>query len=148
MTPFAKVHHICIAVHDIERTAAYLESVGIGPWRDYGSLAQYTELEVPHEDGFFASTYRITQVGDLELQLVQPGEGSPQHRFLQEHGEGAFHVGFEVGDIDASEDKALALGLRVLMRGRRPDGTGFAYFDTAEDAGGLVLELRSALAKA
>ncbi|ADB52380.1 VOC family protein [Conexibacter woesei] len=148
MTPFKKVHHICIAVHDIERASEYYESVGIGPWQDYGSLAQYSDLEVPDVDGFFASVYRTAQVGDLQLQLVQPGAGSPQRRFLDEHGEGIFHIGFEVGDIDESEAQAAALRMEVLMRGRRPDGSGFAYFDTADRAGGVVLELRSTSAPA
>jgi methylmalonyl-CoA/ethylmalonyl-CoA epimerase len=143
MTPFKKVHHICIAVRDIDRATAYYESVGIGPWQNYGSLDQYTDLEVPSEEGFFASVYRTLQIGDFMLQLVQPGAGSPQQHFLDEHGEGVFHIGFAVEDIDASEAQATALDMNVLMRGRRGDGTGFAYYDTAEQAGGVVLELRS-----
>ncbi len=31
------------------------------------------------------------------------------------------------------------LGLDVLMRGQRPDGSGFAYFDTVDQAGVVLM---------
>jgi catechol 2,3-dioxygenase-like lactoylglutathione lyase family enzyme len=141
-TPFARVHHICIAVHDIAKAIAYYESVGIGPWHDYPPLREFTRLEVPDPDGFRALDYRYAWIGDFQLQLVQPGpEPTPQRRFLDEHGEGVFHVGFEVPDADAADAQAAELGIAPLMRGRRQNGSGFTYFDTADEAG-VVLEIR------
>jgi catechol 2,3-dioxygenase-like lactoylglutathione lyase family enzyme len=141
-TPFARVHHICIAVRDIDAAVAYYESVGIGPWHDYPPLEEFTRLEVPDPDGFRRLDYRYAWIGDFQLQLVQPGpEPTPQRRFLDEHGEGVFHVGFEVADADAGDAQAAALGVAPLMRGRRDNGSGFTYFDTAERAG-VVLEIR------
>jgi hypothetical protein len=52
-----------------------------------------------------------------------------------------FHVGFEVPDADAADETAAARGLEILMRGRRTNGSGFTYYDTAEPAG-VVLEIR------
>ena len=141
-TPFAKVHHICIAVHDIDAAIAYYESVGIGPWHDYPPLEEFTTLEVPDPDGFRKLHYRYAWIGDFQLQLVQPGpEPTPQRRFLEEHGEGVFHVGFEVPDADAADAQAAGLGIAPLMRGRRDNGSGFTYYDTADRAG-VVLEIR------
>jgi catechol 2,3-dioxygenase-like lactoylglutathione lyase family enzyme len=141
-TPFAKVHHICVAVRDIDAAVAYYESVGIGPWHDYPPLEEFTRLEVPDPDGFRKLDYRYAWIGDFQLQLVQPGpEPTPQRRFLDEHGEGVFHVGFEVADADTADAQAAALGVAPLMRGRRDNGSGFTYFDTAERAG-VVLEIR------
>ncbi len=140
--PFAKVHHLCIVVRDIEKSVRFYESVGIGPWHDYPPLAEFTELDVPDPDGFRALVYRYAWIGDFQIQLVQPGSAAtPQRRFLDERGEGVFHVGFEVPAADAADAQAAALGLDVLMRGRRPDGSGFTYFDTAARAG-VVLETR------
>jgi methylmalonyl-CoA/ethylmalonyl-CoA epimerase len=142
-TPFTNLHHICIVVRDIDKATKFYESVGIGPWEEYGSLEQYTDLDVPDRDGFFATTYRYTQVGSIQVQLCQPGDGNnPQRRFLEERGEGVFHIGFEVDDIDDARERGIAAGLEVLMRGGRDDGSGFAYFDTADRAGGVVLETR------
>jgi catechol 2,3-dioxygenase-like lactoylglutathione lyase family enzyme len=137
--PFAKLHHLCVVVEDIERAQRYYESVGIGPWHDYPPLHEYTELDMPDADGFRALTYRYAWIGDQQFQLCQPGpEPTPQRRFLDEHGEGVFHVGFEVADADAAEAQVEA---RPLMRGRRANGSGFTYFDTAEQAG-VILEIR------
>ena len=141
-TPFARVHHICVAVHDMKRAVAYYESVGIGPWHDYPPLEEFTRLDVPDPDGFRNLIYRYAWIGDFQLQLVQPGpEPTPQRRFLDEHGEGVFHVGFEVPDADAADARAAELGIAPLMRGRRANGSGFTYFDTAKRAG-VVLEIR------
>ena len=140
--PFQKLHHICVVVEDIERSIAFYEAAGIGPWLPYPSLGDYTELEMPDPDGFRALDYRYAWVGDLQLQLCQPGsEPTPQRKFLDARGEGVFHVGFEVPDADAADEIAAERGLGVLMRGRRTNGSGFTYYDTAEQAG-VVLEIR------
>jgi catechol 2,3-dioxygenase-like lactoylglutathione lyase family enzyme len=139
MSAFTKLHHLCVVVHDIDRAQAFYESVGIGPWHDYPPLREYTELDVPDPDGFRALQYRYAWIGEHQLQLCQPGpEPTPQRRFLDERGEGVFHVGFEVPDADAAEAQVQAPS---LMRGRRTNGSGFTYFDTAEQAG-VVLEIR------
>jgi catechol 2,3-dioxygenase-like lactoylglutathione lyase family enzyme len=139
MSAFTKLHHLCVVVHDIDRAQAFYESVGIGPWHDYPPLHEYTELEVPDPDGFRALKYRFAWIGEHQFQLCQPGpEPTPQRRFLDERGEGVFHVGFEVPDADAAEAQVEA---PALMRGRRTNGSGFTYFDTVEQAG-VVLEIR------
>lgn len=142
MPPFEKVHHLCIAVEDIGAAMAYYTSVGIGPWHDYPPLDGFTELDVPERDGFLGLTFKWTTIGDLQLQLVQPGpEDSPQRRFLDAHGPGLYHLGFEVDDADRGEREAQALGLAVSAKGRRPDGSGFTYYDTHAGAG-VTLETR------
>ena len=134
---FDRLHHVCIVVHDIDRTQAYYESIGIKPWAAYPPLAEYEALDVPSREGFMAMQYRICNLPGLQLQLCQPShDPSPQRRHLDSKGEGVFHLGFEVPDADAAE---AAAGLPVLMRGRRANGTGFTYYDTAEGAGVVLL---------
>ena len=143
MTPFETPHHVCLIVYDVDRTVAFYESVGIGPWLDYPPLDEYTRLEVPDESAFRAMRFRACQIGPLQLQVGQPGHGdSPYRRFLDEHGEGVFHIGFVVDEVDQGEATATALGLGLLMRGRREDGSGFTYFDVADRSGGIQLSLR------
>ena len=140
-TPFRQLHHICLVVHDIERAQAYYESIGIGPWQEYPPLAEYTDLDVPNPDAFVQMRYRIANLDNVQLQLCQPPDlDCPQRRFLDRNGEGVFHLGFEHA-VEDGIDQAHALGLSVLMRGQRPNGSGFAYFDTAAEAG-VVLEIR------
>jgi methylmalonyl-CoA/ethylmalonyl-CoA epimerase len=141
-TPFKAVHHLCVVVRDIDKAVAFYESIGIGPWTDYPPLSQYTELDVPSVSGFLELRFKYAPLGQLQLQLAQPGEGdSLQRRFLDTHGEGVFSVGFVVDDADAAEADAIALGLEVAMRGRRPNTSGFTYYATAA-GGGVVLMTR------
>jgi catechol 2,3-dioxygenase-like lactoylglutathione lyase family enzyme len=143
MTPFRQLHHICIVVHDIDKTVAYYESIGIGPWQDYPPLTEFTDLRVPNPDTFRALRYKLVNLDNVQLQLCQPPElDCPQRRFLDEHGEGVFHIGFE-SDVDTAVQQAEALGLPILMRGQRPNGSGFAYFDTYDQAGVVLLARRT-----
>ena len=105
-------------------------------------MTDYTALEGVAPEAFQALRYRYAWIGELQLQLVEPGPGTTRQRtFLESHGQGVFHIGFEVDDADASDAEAVASGLGVLMRGRREDGSGFTYFDTVERAG-VTLEIR------
>lgn len=141
---FRRMHHVCIVVHDIDAAEAYYASVGIGPWQDYPPLDQYTELDVPSRDGFMNMKYRFCDIDNMQIQLCQPPQvDCPQRRYLEEKGEGVFHLGFTVDDCDAAEGAARDGGVPVLMRGRRPDRSGFTYFDNADKAG-VVLEIRKA----
>ena len=138
--PFHKPHHICIVVKDIEKTKGYYQSIGIGPWLDYPPLAEYTKLNVMDEKGFFACRFVYTHISDLQLQLVQPGEGKSIYKeFLEKHGEGVFHIGFEVEDIDSADQQLEDKGMNILASGRREDGSGFSYYDTRADAGITLL---------
>lgn len=141
---FSELHHIYIVVRDIDSAVAYYERLGIGPFHDVYSKnsSPYVELQVPNLEGTRGLREKHAQLANFELQLCQPSEhDSPQRRFLDEHGEGVYHIGFESRDLDKAETEADRLGLSVIARGRRADGTGFCYFDTAGEAG-VVLEIR------
>ena len=137
---FSKPHHICIVVKDIEKTKSYYESIGIGPWVDYPPLVEYTKLNVVDEKGFFDTRFVYTHIGNLQLQLTQPGQGRTIYKdFLETKGEGVFHIGFEVDDIETAEKQLKEDEMKVLASGRRDDGSGFSYLDTREGAGVTLL---------
>ena len=137
---FSKPHHICIVVKDIDKTKSYYESIGIGPWVDYPPLVEYTKLNVIDEKGFFDTRFVYTHIGNLQLQLAQPGEGKTIYKeFLETKGEGVFHIGFEVDDVDTVEKQLTKAEMKVLASGRRNDGSGFSYLDTREQAGVTLL---------
>ena len=143
MNIFNRLHHVCIVVRDIDKARAFYEFVGIGPWREYPPLVEYVDLQVPNRSAFLKMRYQVCNISNMQLQLCQPPEEDcPQRRFLNEKGEGVYHLGFEVPECDAGEAEGVAGGLNVKMRGRRGDGSGFAYFDTADQAG-VILEIRA-----
>jgi methylmalonyl-CoA/ethylmalonyl-CoA epimerase len=99
---------------------------------------------VPNADAFYALKYKLVNLGNVQLQLCQPPElDCPQRRFLDAHGEGVYHIGFEA-DVDEAATAAAGVGLNVLARGQRDNGSGFIYFDTADDAGVVLLARKTA----
>jgi catechol 2,3-dioxygenase-like lactoylglutathione lyase family enzyme len=144
-TPFRQLHHICIVVRDLDKSVAYYESIGIGPWQDYPQLTEFTKLNVSNPDAFHALRYKFVNLDNVQLQLCQPPElDCPQRRYLDSHGEGVFHIGFE-SEIDAAAQQGQALGLDVVMRGQRPNGSGFIYFDTLDQAGVVLMARQTAV---
>jgi catechol 2,3-dioxygenase-like lactoylglutathione lyase family enzyme len=138
-TPFRQLHHICLVVHDIDKSTAYYEALGIGPWQEYPPLTEYTDLRVPNAEAFRQMRYRFVNLDNFQLQLCEPPQlDCPQRRFLDSRGEGVFQLGFE-SDVDAAAQQGEALGLDVLMRGQRPNGSGFVYFDTFDEAGVVLM---------
>jgi catechol 2,3-dioxygenase-like lactoylglutathione lyase family enzyme len=141
---FNKLHHISIVVRDAEKAQKYYESIGIGPWVEYPPMKEYVNINVPDEDGFYNLKIKCVQIGPIQLQLVEPGQGDSLYRdHLEEKGEGVFHIGFEVNDIGTIDSRIEAMGLNVLSSGRRENGSGFSYLDTASDAGVVLLVRQS-----
>lgn len=139
-SPFSELHHLSIVVRDIDATQRFYESIGIGPFTQYPPMREYVTIQVPDEQAFYKLTIRCAQIGPVQLQLVQPGEGKSIYQdFLEKHGEGVFHLGFVVEDVDAAQAKVKDLKIDVLSSGRRDNGSGFTYLDTVDKAGVTLL---------
>lgn len=140
-SPFSKLHHITIAVKDIEGAEKFYSSIGIGPFETpprHGSMERTLRGKPLHNKVLV----REANIGSVVLQLVQEVEGkSLVTEFMSKKGEGVFHLGFVVDDVDKEEAKAVKLGLKVTQRARGEDGSGNAFFDT-ETLGGVVLQIR------
>ena len=146
--PFNKLHHISIVVRNAERTQRFYESIGIGPWVDYPPMKEYVKINVPDEKGFYNLKIRCAQVGPVQLQLIEPGDGESLYKeHLRKKGQGVFHMGFEVDDINDADSTIESMGLKALSRGRRENGSGFSYLNTASEAGVVLLVRQSPPAK-
>lgn len=140
--PFSDLHHIAIVVKDISEAVRFYESIGIGPFVDYPPMKEYVKISVPDEEGFYDLTIKCAQIGPVQLQLIQPGKGESLYKnFLREKGEGVYHLGFVVDDIEEAEVLVKEMGLHVISSGRRENGSGFTYLDTAKK-GALTLLIR------
>jgi 4-hydroxyphenylpyruvate dioxygenase-like putative hemolysin len=105
-------------------------------------MREYVKIKVPEEEGFYNLTIKCAQIGPIQLQLIQPGQGKSLYKdFLENRGEGVYHLGFVVDNIDQSELEVKAKGLNVISKGRRKNGSGFSYLDTAKK-GGVTLLIR------
>jgi catechol 2,3-dioxygenase-like lactoylglutathione lyase family enzyme len=140
ISAFSRLHHISIVVRDVDAAVSFYESIGVGPFVDYPPMGEYVKINVPDEDGFYHLKIKCAQIGAIQLQLVQPGQGDSLYKdYLENRGEGVYHLGFAVDDIDRSEAEVQAKGLGVISKGRRENGSGFSYLDTAEKAGVTLL---------
>ena len=137
---FSVLHHLSIVVADIEKATRYYEGIGIGPFVEYPPMSEYVKINVPDEEGFYNLTIRCAQIGPVQLQLIQPGEGESLYKdHLERRGQGVYHLGFEVDDIEVSERRVRGMGLDVISSGRRENGSGFAYLGTEAEAGVTLL---------
>ena len=126
------VDQIGIVVKDIDKVIESWSSMfGIGPW---------TFRDISGTDAEGQSTkvrLAFTQLGPVQLELIQPMEGRIFHSdFLDTHGEGLHHLGFFVDDFEGEVANLLAQGVKVLS-----EGPGiYAYLDTG-GPGGVIFEL-------
>ena len=72
---FSRLHHISIVVRDVDAAVSFYESIGIGPFEDYPPMGEYVKISVPDEEGFYHLKIKCAQIGSIQLQLVQPGQG-------------------------------------------------------------------------
>lgn len=122
-----KLHHIGIAVRDLDRA--------LEQWKLLG-LDEHDRRVV--ED--FNVEVSMVPVGDVELEYIQPlGEG-PIQTFLDDEGEGLHHVALQVNDIEASLHDLKEQGVRLVDETPRPGfrGNRIAFLHPKSLSGVLV----------
>ncbi|MGQ9721226.1 MAG: VOC family protein [Candidatus Jordarchaeum sp.] len=124
-----KIHQIGIVIKDMDKTAKFLEKLGIGP-------VPTIETEVPNGKVKIG----IYQQGDLQIELIQPLQGNTIHaKWLKQKGEGIHHVSYHCKDIEKELQNLEKIGVKILDRGEI-FGVKWAYLDTQEKCG-FILEL-------
>ncbi len=137
---FDNLHHVAMVVDNLDDSVKRLERLGFGPFVAYPPLSEYTELDVPDVDAFRNLRIMVCKIGAVELQVIEAGNSNTIYgAFLRARGEGLFHLGFRVEDIASAQQEIEDQGLRILSSGRRADGSGFTYLDTAPELGVTLL---------
>jgi methylmalonyl-CoA/ethylmalonyl-CoA epimerase len=147
---FGNVVQIGAVVKDLERAIQVLSEVfGIGPFRVINwPPAGRTDIQKVYrgQAGSFTARMAFTELGPVELELIQPLTGeSIWADFLEEHGEGLHHIRFNVSEIEPVLEYLAGHGIEVTQMGSglRP-GTAWANFDT-EGKVGFTIEIMKAL---
>ena len=133
-----QINQTAFVVRDVDDTLEnFTCTLGWGPWNVY-------ELEPPElHDTYvrgvptdFTMILAMTQVGPIEVEVIQPLEGPSIYReWLDDHGEGLHHLAVvqshtsDFEDDEATRAHFEKLGAPVLMEGRI-GGSHFWYFDT------------------
>jgi methylmalonyl-CoA/ethylmalonyl-CoA epimerase len=147
---FCNFVQIGIVVANLDQTIRYLgEIFGIGPFRvinwppDGRADIQKFYHSKPAE---FTARMAFTELGPIELELIQPLEGeSIWADFLRDHGGGIHHLRFNVDEIAPVQDYLSKHGILSAQHGSgiRP-GTNWMNF-ASEEKIGFVIEIMNAL---
>jgi methylmalonyl-CoA/ethylmalonyl-CoA epimerase len=102
-----KLHHIGIAVKELEAASSFLENI---------LRRQFSEPEIVD-----SQKVKVSYAGNIELiQATQ--DQSPLHsmmkhpilNFIEKNGEGVHHLCFEVEDLDAALEELTSKGIKTL----------------------------------
>lgn len=104
---FDKIHHLAFVVEDIESSmTSFEENYGMELLTRGQMTAQY---RIPQE-----IDVALYQAGDNIVELIEPlDEAGWTYEYLQENGEGWFHVAFAVDDIREGMAELESRGIRV-----------------------------------
>jgi methylmalonyl-CoA/ethylmalonyl-CoA epimerase len=125
-----KVHHIGIAVKNLEESVAVFENL----------------LDVkPHLEDVPSQKVREAafHVGDgVEIDLLEPaGPDSTVEKFLESRGEGIHHIALEVDDINAELKNMEKKGFRLIDEKGREGVAGEIGFLHPKSVNGVLVEL-------
>jgi catechol 2,3-dioxygenase-like lactoylglutathione lyase family enzyme len=115
------INQVALVVEDLEQVAEnYWNILGIGPWAIYDWESPLVYDRTYHGQTVWArERIALAQVGDVQLELVQPVEGPSIYAdWLVEHGEGLHHMNFLVDDVDEAVEVLTDQGFRSLQGGR------------------------------
>lgn len=104
-----RVHHIGIAVHDLDAIVAfYRDTFGVDDWE---------RLRLPERHMEVA----ICRIGETLLEFITPtSESAAFSRFLRERGEGIHHLAYEVAALEPALRTLEARGIRLIDAHGRP----------------------------
>lgn len=98
-----KIHHIAYLVRDLDKAVVLYENV--------------FQVHVHHRQAFEPRGIEVAlfYVGEVLFELICPVEkGTRAYCYLQEHGEGFFHIAFEVADIEERLHEVEKKGVRLI----------------------------------
>ena len=141
------VGQLGVVVADVERAVDYYSTrLGIGPFTVYEFVADKCWYGDDPNPAPYSTHVGKAMLGSVQLELVKPLVGESCFKsYLDSHGEGLQHLGFNVLNFDEVFEQLLGLGFKSLLRIESfvPTYDGFlkcACFDT-DRVGGIVLEL-------
>ncbi|MEE9285078.1 MAG: methylmalonyl-CoA epimerase [Dehalococcoidia bacterium] len=125
-----KLHHIAIAVKDIE--------AALGDYADVLGLPR-TEIVFIESQQVKAT---LIPVGDAEIELIEPTdpEGGIA-KFLERRGEAIHHICFQVPDVDHELAELEAQGCQLIDKKSRPGLAGMVGFLHPRSTKGVLTEL-------
>jgi len=137
---------IGVIVADLDQSIKTLEEVfGIGPFRvvDWPPQGREDLERYYHgQPGDFTARMAFTELGPIELELIQPMEGHSLWKdFLEQRGGGIHHIRFNVKELDPVRSYLAENGIEPAQHGAgiRPGSTWMNF--ATEDKVGFGIEV-------
>jgi len=125
-----KVHHVGIAVRDLEAALRF--------YRDVLGLPVHKQAVV-EEQGVKAA---LLTIGGGEIELLEPtGPDTPVGRFIARRGEGLHHVCFQTDDVARELEGLKAKGVELVDQQPRRGLAGLICFLHPRAHHGVLVEL-------
>ena len=127
-----RITQVAIAVHDVRKVAEnYWNILGIGPWEIFDwEYPLVRDRKYYGKPTLARERIGFTQVGAMQLELVQPVDGpSIYGDFLEEHGEGIHHLQLPVEDVDRVAEILAKQGFPDMQSGHSGDTGAYSYVD-------------------
>ncbi len=126
-----KVHHIAIAVKNVDETAKLFEHL---------FNIKAGKVAIVPEQGVKAALIPIGEGGEIELlEPVDPSGGVA--KFLENRGEGIHHICFEVDNIDETLADIAGKGYQLIDKKGRKGLAGQIGFLHPRSTKGVLIEL-------
>jgi methylmalonyl-CoA epimerase len=124
------LRRVSLAVRDLAAPLAF--------YRDALGLEAQPEIEL-EERGLRLVRLRA---GAAEIELMQPigGQGTVAS-FIENRGEGPYHIAIEVDDLEQELQTLLSRGIELIDREPRPGPAGRIAFVHPRSTGGVLVEL-------
>ena len=141
-----KFHGIGVAVRDLDRTVEYYEFLEVAAFQpesliDSSAVKSVKGAEDAAEASIKART-RSALVGSVSFDFIQPGEeGGIFNESLDVRGEGVCDIAFTVEDLESEIAKLARAGVKVAFAGQPEAEAAFAYFDTRQNSGNIMIRL-------
>ena len=126
-----RVEHVAIAVKDMSKMQEIFEN-------KLGIKMEYEE-KFPQ----YNTKIAMYPIGDTYLEVLESNDPKTEtSRWIEEHGEGLFHICLEVEDIDSALSELRDKGVNLLDEVPRVGhgGARIAFLDP-ESTGNLLIEL-------
>jgi methylmalonyl-CoA/ethylmalonyl-CoA epimerase len=148
---FAEPDQVGIVVEDVERAVRqFRKFLGIGPARivDWPIEGIDPQATLHGKPASWHMRLGFIDAGAISIELIEPVEGQSLFSdFLEAHGGGLHHIRFLVDDFADATAAFEAAGFTLLASGLGAHvGSQWAFFDTAAELNGLIVELRQRLA--
>jgi len=123
------VHHIGIAVRNLDEAASIYESLGL----------KVEKLATSEQDGVKIA---FMPAAETLIELLEPTNPSNSvARFLESRGEGVHHLAFAVDDIEAHLRQLEQAGVALIDKVPRQGADGLIAFVHPKSMKGVLVEL-------